>query len=319
MVASLPGGDFSEEWDFSPDGRWLIGQGFDMTRLVRLTDGTGRSLLAPEPDGGVEGSTTEPEPQEPSPGDAAGRRWSVSMPDNVLQVTDLTRPGAEPVVLMSFPEVNSYYPQISPDERWLAVDTRVWLLVPPFPSWFVEGPGTQSRLYGPSGFSPDSRWVFVGDWQSGELSICALREMPGQMLTCGTLDGANAGSQLQGTQITADGHWLLTTNSDWGGTTPETQIWNLRSANPAAHAVRLVGQRFQSVVGGPSVATADAESQMIKRWPLDPDTLLTWACRVAGRNLDTREWSRYMGERAYSCTCPGLPRGDSSGRLPCPG
>jgi hypothetical protein len=41
-----------------------------------------------------------------------------------------------------------------------------------------------------------------------------------------------------------------------------------------------------------------------RRYPLDPDVWLDYACTVAGRDLTRDEWDSYLPERDFEPTCP---------------
>jgi hypothetical protein len=59
---------------------------------------------------------------------------------------------------------------------------------------------------------------------------------------------------------------------------------------------------------GRELATPTAQGTLL--WDLNPAHWQAIACRLAGRNLTTAEWSRYLpsGE-PYRATCPQWPRG----------
>jgi DNA-binding SARP family transcriptional activator/WD40 repeat protein len=48
----------------------------------------------------------------------------------------------------------------------------------------------------------------------------------------------------------------------------------------------------------------------LAEWTLEPDELGAAACRLAGRNLTTTEWTTYMGDEPYRRTCPDYPAGE---------
>jgi len=59
---------------------------------------------------------------------------------------------------------------------------------------------------------------------------------------------------------------------------------------------------------GDLVAAGDT-SGTIHLWELGLDRLIDRACSSMRRNLSWSEWQKYLEEKPYECTCPGLPRG----------
>jgi DNA-binding SARP family transcriptional activator/WD40 repeat protein len=75
-------------------------------------------------------------------------------------------------------------------------------------------------------------------------------------------------------------------------------------------AVQPAGPEFETGVvflpDGHTVQIAASNGQMF-RWDTDPVSWVTYACRVAGRNLDTDEWREVFGPEPYRSTCDEWP------------
>ena len=72
-------------------------------------------------------------------------------------------------------------------------------------------------------------------------------------------------------------------------------------------AVQPLGPEFETGVAflpdGHTASIAASNGQMF-RWDTDPAAWLTYACQVAGRNLDEEEWRNAFSFETYRETCP---------------
>jgi len=77
-------------------------------------------------------------------------------------------------------------------------------------------------------------------------------------------------------------------------------------------AVQPLGPEFETGVAflpdGHTVSIAASNGQLF-RWDTDPGAWLTYACQVAGRNLDEEEWRSAFKSDPYRETCSDGPSG----------
>lgn len=96
------------------------------------------------------------------------------------------------------------------------------------------------------------------------------------------------------------GRWLAT--DDGSGA---LALWNMEGAAPR---LAPLGPGQPSLSGlvfdarGHHLAGVDNAGN-VRLWELRSNVLLTIACRAAGRNLTTEEWSRFIGPEPYRATC----------------
>jgi WD40 repeat protein/DNA-binding SARP family transcriptional activator/energy-coupling factor transporter ATP-binding protein EcfA2 len=80
-------------------------------------------------------------------------------------------------------------------------------------------------------------------------------------------------------------------------------------------AVQPGGPEFETGVvflpDGHTVQIATSSGQMF-RWDTDPEAWVSYACRVAGRNLAADEWREVFGSEPYRKTCEDWPSGDEA-------
>jgi WD40 repeat protein len=80
-------------------------------------------------------------------------------------------------------------------------------------------------------------------------------------------------------------------------------------------AVQPLGPDYETGVAflpdGHTVHIAASNGQMF-RWDTEPAAWLTYACQVAGRNLDKEEWSSVFGSDTYRETCPQWAQAEPS-------
>ncbi len=60
---------------------------------------------------------------------------------------------------------------------------------------------------------------------------------------------------------------------------------------------------------GETLASASSD-KTVRLWPGSVASWKAIACRMVNRNLTVEEWERYMGDRPYERTCPGVPAGE---------
>ena len=72
-------------------------------------------------------------------------------------------------------------------------------------------------------------------------------------------------------------------------------------------AVQPLGPEFETGIAflpdGHTMHIAASNGQTF-RWDTEPAAWLTYACQVAGRNLDEEEWRSVFGSEPYRETCP---------------
>jgi WD40 repeat protein/energy-coupling factor transporter ATP-binding protein EcfA2 len=192
--------------------------------------------------------------------------------------------------------------------------TRVVVLVGPgdegsFPAYAVVDPADgrveESRLRGdvPLNFaavSPDGQRLAVTsgglagliDLRSGRW-ISRLADADGELATRVDFNG--------------DGTRFVTS-----GLEGRAVLWDgLNGARLAA--LQPGGPEFETGVvflpDGHTVQIATSSGEMF-RWDTDPEAWVSYACRVAGRNLDSDEWREVFGPEPYRKTCAEWPARD---------
>ena len=101
-------------------------------------------------------------------------------------------------------------------------------------------------------------------------------------------------------QFDDDGSTLVVTSPDQA-----VQIFDVRSGLRLGDAIPSESPRTEGWLRPDGDAVAINVRAGVAVWELDPDHLLSAACRLAGRNLTRTEWSTYVGTaRAYRHSCP---------------
>ena len=103
--------------------------------------------------------------------------------------------------------------------------------------------------------------------------------------------------------VSDDGKLLASGSSD-----ATLVLWDMPTRQPLsepvrAHATGVVSVDF-STDGKWLVSASGGKGGSIIRWELDPDTWLSRACDVVGRNFNKDEWSQFFGNQAYRVSCP---------------
>jgi hypothetical protein len=105
------------------------------------------------------------------------------------------------------------------------------------------------------------------------------------------------------------GDWLIATS---GGAQASAQLYD-------ATTLEAIGVPFSYLwtgsfgdpvaVNGAGTFFSEAEYDAPLLWDVNPADWLTFACRIAGRNLTHAEWHEYLPNRPYQITCPDFPAG----------
>jgi hypothetical protein len=116
-----------------------------------------------------------------------------------------------------------------------------------------------------------------------------------------TLAGSHASPTVR---FTPDGTQLLA--RDLNG----TRIWDLATSRQIGAVFpdpNYANDAYGVTAGGRLFSMALRDQQLLL-FDLDPARWLAHACTIAGRNLTTDEWNRYLGTLgAYHRTCPQYP------------
>ncbi|GHH42480.1 WD40 repeat protein [Streptomyces umbrinus] len=112
-----------------------------------------------------------------------------------------------------------------------------------------------------------------------------------------------------------DGDVVVATDSNPRSQRGNVRFWDVRSGRqlggtistslPQALAMTPDGKRLVLYAGGGTLTTIDSV-----RWSADEGALGARLCQVAGRDLTTKEWSRFLPDGEYHSTCqqwPALP------------
>jgi WD40 repeat protein len=178
--------------------------------------------------------------------------------------------------------------------------------------WEVTGGALSSKLpikyatailFGPEGkhvaianwnfYDPADRSVRIWDTgQSREVDRLPLlqTESPGYV--------DNSSTELA---FTPDGRYLAIVNQ------AILRIWDM--------ATRQEIERWESGQAKPLAFSADGRYLLaglgttVSAWLWGPEALIAQTCKRLARNLDPREWPRYLGKVPYRKTCPDLPEG----------
>jgi WD40 repeat protein len=278
---------------FTPDGRWLATGSQDKTvRLWRVDSPLATPIMLSEHDDSVEAVAFSPD-----------GKWLATGSDDTMAllwwVDDLD---ADPIRLSGHEdEVDAV--AFSPNGEWLATGSddetvRLWAM-----GNDVAEPIT---LRGQEGsvesvaFSPDGEWLAAGGdedavrmWRMDDLGANPVFEL-------------RQDDDIQTVAFSPDGRWLAS-----GGTDTTARLWRVGDSEVdpivlRGHSDAVAGAAFSP--DGRSLATVGLDSTT-RLWQMDPAAISAGACDTAGRNLSAIEWSQFLGNLPYECTCPAYPPG----------
>lgn len=177
-------------------------------------------------------------------------------------------------------------------------DGEVWL-------WDLATPAAEPQpLLGEAGpiwsvaFSPDGQWLAAAGadtnirlWNTSDFTAPPI------------LLGGHEGPVWYVT-FSADGRWLASAGGDH-----VVRLWEMMQLDATPIVLRGHTDPVNVAVfhpGGEWLASGSVD-QTIRLWTLPVDSLLTLACRTAGRNLSGDEWSQSFGDGPPTETCTDLP------------
>lgn len=192
-------------------------------------------------------------------------------------------------------------PIVSPDDR--TVVQRRWFASPTTVADLASGSARDVAFDSypfMTAFSPDGSElvVFFGDETWSVLDVPALREGRIDHL----VDARPFPSNLVWDMTyTADGDQLITTGNG------VVELWDaqtLERLGSLAAGTRDDVASARPMPDGHTVVIAHPQGQVLT-WDTRRQHLLDVACRLAGRNLTSAEWSLYVERQAFQPVCPG--------------
>ena len=106
------------------------------------------------------------------------------------------------------------------------------------------------------------------------------------------------------------GRWLVVAESL---AAPLAQLYDAATLEPIGTPFPTRAAQFGNALSGsievnePGTMFAQMASGDPLLWHVDPDSWRKLACEIAGRNLTSAEWQRYLPHRTYRRTCPQYP------------
>jgi len=188
----------------------------------------------------------------------------------------------------------------SPDARLLysvdesgalsAFDSSTGALV----STLMLGPGDQLT---DSAYDPVSRSILVSS-ASGTVYVVDVAAQEPRVL--GALSAG--GRSLEAVALSPDGRTVAAINKSGF-----VYVWDRGSGQLigpplSGHPNRPTGVVF--VDGGALLSTTDREG-LVLWWPMNPETWVASACRIAGRDLTPAEWQEFLPDHQLRSTCAG--------------
>jgi WD40 repeat protein len=156
-------------------------------------------------------------------------------------------------------------------------------------------------------FSPDNHWLVTAgaDKTACLWDMTAADPAANPIVLTGHERGILALAISPDIPPGARGRWLVT-----GGFDGTARLWDLSAADPAAASIVLRGHRLGILDlaisrDGHWLVTGSADGTA-RLWTLRPDELVGLACRIAGRNLTSTEWTTYFPGQVYRKTCINL-------------
>ena len=197
--------------------------------------------------------------------------------------------------------------ELSPDQRLLAVGMDPGPVNNPPPGQvklldadtlkvqrtLTIGPGDQPFDVS---FSPDGTKLATGGLQ-GEVAVFDV--VSGDLLH--TPDRTH-NEVLTQVEWLPDNRTVVTTGMDGMVSLYDTQRGLTRVTMPGA-ADPAARYTWLTTVSATEI-TAKSGAEPERRYPLESDQWLAYACQVAGRNLTRDEWAGYLGNLPYQQTCP---------------
>jgi WD40 repeat protein len=306
VVRALESSEPYSSFSFSPQGNWLAAvysqsnlETGDEIYLLNLAEPS-ITLSYSSGDGGVYDFSFSPDERWFAVGTLPGEA------DGNAYLWDLSEPNPQPVSLPS--QHTGYVNTLAFDttSQWLATGDDAGVVR----IWEVSGSISSSTHAIPShndwvvdvSFSPDGEW-FVSSAADGSLNLWIVDELLSDP-SVGYY--ALRGHESFVTSLVFSPEHNRLVSSSYDGT---IRLWDL--SNPFATPIILKdsSQAGAAVIRSPDgrFLLSDPSTGDARLWHLDVADLQTLACEYAGRNMSQEEWGQYLGDRAYSSTCTGLP------------
>ena len=161
-----------------------------------------------------------------------------------------------------------------------------------------QGNGDSYPVTGLS-FSPDQATLAVGE-SSGRIAL--LDATTGETIT--TLGESGNQNGVRQVVFSPDGAMLASSGED-----NTIVLWDIASGTRIARFLTPYINGVEKLAISPDGKTLFSSGDgVLTRWNVQVEQWRAWACEIAGRNLSTVEWKRYIGaDTPYGLTCPDLP------------
>ncbi|MFI0607111.1 MAG: caspase family protein [Anaerolineae bacterium] len=149
-------------------------------------------------------------------------------------------------------------------------------------------------------FSPDGKTLASGSW-GGTIILwdVASRSSIGQPL-------AGHSDIVYSVAFSPDGKTLASGSED-----NTIILWDVASRSAIGDPLAGQSKTVYSVAfspNGKTLASGYGDATIIL-WDVDPASWIERACHIANRNLTMAEWTQFIGDLPYECTCPDTPAG----------